>query len=119
MADPWFNENLFGALFGAIGGSLGGILGGGWGAMVGLFAPQGKGRAWLIGTGWAIVGAGGLSLAFGLFALAAGQPYAIWYPPCLLGLVLAGVVGVLMPVVYKRYAGAEARRVQAEEFRGQ
>jgi H+/Cl- antiporter ClcA len=119
MAEPWFDEITFGILVGAVGGGVGGTLAGLWGGLVGMFAPRGKGRAWLIAIGWGFVGLGVVSLAFGLCALAAGQPYGIWYPSCMVGAILGGVVGGLMPVVYKRYAEAEARRLQAEEFRGQ
>lgn len=118
MSQPWFDENMFGALVGGIGGGAGGSLCGLWGGMVGWLAPRGKGRAWLIPIGWAFVGVGMLSLVFGLYALAAGQPYGIWYPLLLIGLILGGLVAGLMPVVYKRYAEAEARRLQAEDFRG-
>ena len=119
MTEPWFNENLFGALWGGIGGGVGGSLGGLWGALVGTLAPRGKGRTWLIPIGWGFIGLGVLSLAFGLYALAAGQPYGIWYGPVLTGGLVVTVIGCLMPVVYRRYAEAEARRVQAEEFRSQ
>jgi hypothetical protein len=118
MSQPWFDENMFGALWGSIVGGGGGTLGGLWGALIGTLAPRGKGRAWLIGIGWVFVGLGVLSLAFGLYALAAGQPYGIWYGPLLTGVMFTVVIGCLLPVVYKRYAEAEARRVQAEEFRG-
>src|SRR5438270_657046 len=119
MAEPWFDEITFGILVGAVGGGLGGTLAGLWGGLVETLAARGKGRAVLIPIGWAFVGLGTVALAFGLCALVAGQPYGIWYPPLLGGPIIAVVVGALMPVVYKRYAEAEARRVQAEEFRGQ
>src|SRR5262245_1642159 len=118
MSEPWFNENTFGALWGAIAGGGGGSLGGLWGALVGTLAPQGKGRTWLLGAGWVFVGLGVLSLAFGLYALAVGQPYGIWYGPCLTGVIFIAVVGCLIPVARRRYAEAEARRLQAEDFRG-
>src|SRR4051812_19966851 len=107
MTQPWFDENLFGALYGGIGGGVGGSLVGLWGGLVGMLASRGKGRAWLIAIGWSFVVVGVVSLIFGLYALAAGQPYGIWYSPCLVGLVLGGLVGGLMPVVYRRYAEAE------------
>jgi hypothetical protein len=119
MSQPWFDELTFGITVGAFGGGIAGTLAGIWGGLVGTFAPKGKGRAVLIPIGWAFVAGGALALAFGLTALVAGQPYGIWYPPLLSGPIIAVVVGCLMPVVYRRYAEAEARRVQAEEFRGQ
>jgi hypothetical protein len=119
MSQPWFDENTFGALWGCIGGGGGGTLGGLWGGLVGTFAPRGKGRAVLIPIGWTFVGLGTVSLAFGLYALAVGQPYGIWYGPVLTGGLFVVLFSLLLPVVYRRYAEAEARRVQAEEFRGQ
>jgi hypothetical protein len=119
MSQPWFDEITFGVLVGGVGGGLIGTLGGLWGGLVGMLAPRGKGRVVLIPIGWAFVGLGVLAVAFSLCALVAGQPYGIWYSPLLAGVLLAGVIGCLMPVVYKRYAEAEARRLQAEEFRGQ
>jgi hypothetical protein len=118
VAEPWFNENLFGALWGSIAGGGGGTLVGLWGALVGTLAPKGKGRAWLLGAGWVLVGLGVLSLGFGLYALAVGQPYGIWYGPCLTGVVVIVVTGGLIPVARKRYAEAEARRLEGEAFRG-
>ncbi|HEY1376850.1 MAG TPA: hypothetical protein VGF55_08645 [Gemmataceae bacterium] len=119
MSQPWFDELTFGVWVGGVGGGLLGSLGGLWGAMIGMLAPRGKGRAVLIPVGWAFVGLGVVALAFGLYALVAGQPYGIWYGPLLVGVILTAVIGGLMPVVYKRYAEADARRMQAEEFRGQ
>src|SRR5207248_5240293 len=112
-----FNEMTFGIGVGAIGGSLVGGLGGLWGGAVGLLAPHGIGRAWLIGTGWAFVAVGVVALAFGLVAWVSGQPYGIWYPCLLLGVILTAVVGSILPVVYLRYRQADERRLQAEEFR--
>jgi hypothetical protein len=117
VAEPWFNEMTFGIGVGAIGGSLVGGLGGLWGTAVGILAPRGIGRAWLIGAGWVFVALGVVALSFGLVALVDGQPYGIWYPGLLLGIILTTVVGSLMPVVYIRYRQADERRLQAEEFR--
>lgn len=119
MSAPWFDELSFGIAVGAFGGGIGGTLAGIWGGLIGTFAPRGQGRAVLIPIGWAFVAVGAVAFVFGLTALLAGQPYAIWYPPLLSGGIIAFLVGALMPVVYKRYAEAEARRMQAEEFRGQ
>jgi hypothetical protein len=117
VAEPWFDPNTFGAWFGAIGGGIGGSLGGLWGALGGVLAPRGKGRAFILGFGWLMVVAGVVSLAFGLYALAVGQPYGIWYGPVLLGIIVTTVVGSLMPVVRLRYRQADERRLQAEDFR--
>jgi hypothetical protein len=117
VAEPWFDPNTFGAWFGTIGGGVGGPLGGLWGGLAGRLAPQGKGRAWVLGIGWGFFGAGVLLLAAGVYALVAGQPYGIWYGPCLIGGLFTLLFGILTPVVRHRYDEAEQRRLQAEDFR--
>ena len=119
MNEPWWDVNTFGALYGSIAGGGLGTLGGLWGALGGVLAPKGKGRAVVLGLGWLLFAVGVSQLAFGLYALAAGQPYGIWYGPCLTGVIIPVVVGSLIPVVRKRYAEAEDRRMQAEGFRAQ
>lgn len=119
MAEPWFEPNTFGALFGTIVGGGGGTLVGVWGGLAGSLAQQGRGRAFVLGAAWVFVGLGALLCAAGLYALLAGQPFHIWFWPCQVGLLLAVLVGCLIPVVRHRYAEAEARRLQAEQFRQQ
>lgn len=119
MIEPWFNENLFGALYGAIGGGLGGTLIGCWGAAVGICSPRGVGKTWIVATGWVFLALGILSLGFGLAALLMGQPYGIWYAPTLAGGLVTVILAALMPTVYRRYSIAEARKLQAEQFRVQ
>ncbi len=118
MATPWFDPNTFGAWFGAIGGSACGILGGVVGTAAGVLAPRGKGRPWVLGLLWFCVALGLACLAFGLVALASGQPVGIWSWPMYLGgldAILFGAVGI--PVVRRRYAEAEGRRLEAEALR--
>ena len=117
MAEPWFDPNTFGVWLGGLGGGVGGTLCGLWGAACGMLAPRGIGRTWILGFGWLMVAVGVGCLGFGLYALAMGQPWNIWLWPCHIGLIVSGVVGGLIPVIRKRYAEAESRRLQAEEFR--
>jgi len=119
VTEPWYNENLYGSLWGAIGGGVGGTLGGLWGALAGVLVPRGKGRSWLLGAAWVFVGVGAGCLVYGLYALSQGQPFGIWFPPCNLGLVFVLVFGIMLPVMRKQYAVAEARRLEAEAFRRQ
>jgi hypothetical protein len=117
MTEPWFNPDVFGAYFGGIGGSLGGVLCGTWGAAVGSLAPRGKAKTLIVGIGWFILAVGVGALGLGLVALAAGQPFGIWYTPLLAGLVVTLVNGILLRIVYSRYREADLRKLQAEEFR--
>ena len=113
MAEPWFDENTSGVLYGAIvGGGLGLV-----GSLAGVLAPQGKGRSLVLGLMWLMVAVGGSQLAFGLYALAAGQPFHNWFWACGAGVVVIPLVGGLIPDVRRRYAEAEARRVEAKTFR--
>lgn len=117
MAEPWFDLNQFGAWYGSIAGGGGGTLCGIVGALGGTLAPRGIGRRWILGLMYGLVVAGIAQLTFGIYALAVGQPYGIWYGPVLGGTVMTLVVGVLIPVVRWRYREAEERRVEAEGLR--
>lgn len=117
MSEPWFNVATFGAWYGGLVGGIGGSLCGVLGGLAGMLAPQGKGRAFILG-GMAFFACFGVAnLLLGLVALLAGQPYGIWYGPLLCGLIFTVVVGSLIPVVRKRYREAEERRIQAEALR--
>lgn len=100
---------------GGLGGLLGaavGILGGLWGAMAGALAPSGKARRPVMGTGYVLLLAGiALALA-GLAMLITGTPCHQWYAFMLAGGILTVVLGVVLPVVSRRYREAEARHMQ-------
>ena len=57
--------------------------------------------------------AGIVSLCLGVVALIAGKPYAVYYPLLLCGGLGTIVLGSLLPVLLKRYADHELRRMQA------
>ena len=88
-----------------------------WGGLAGMLAPQGRGKSLVLGTAWAFVGLGVVLACGGLYALVAGQPFHIWFWPCHVGFLAALLIGCLIPVVRRRYNEAEARRLQAEQFR--
>ena len=117
MSEPWFDPNTFGALFGSIAGGVGGSLMGGWGGLAGWLAPKGRARGLIYGMWGAFMVLGAAMLTFGLYALAVGQPYGIWYGPTLTGGLSLFLMSVLFPVVRKRYAEADARRIEAEAIR--
>ncbi|MFO0908582.1 MAG: hypothetical protein U0794_09500 [Isosphaeraceae bacterium] len=111
MSDPWFNPNFFSWIPGTLLGVMGGLLG----SLSGFLAPQGKGRALVLGAFWTmIVIAAGL-LATAVYAIYDGQPYGIWY-----GFGLPGVIGLilfssLLPVISLRYREAEERKITAKD----
>ncbi len=117
MIEPWFDPVRFGILYGGIGGSALGVIGGILGAASGYLAPRGKGRSLILGAFTILLVIGVLQLLVGCYAFISGQPYGIWYPFVLIGVILTAVMGGLLPVVRKRYTEAEARRVNAAALR--
>jgi hypothetical protein len=100
------------ARLGALAGAIAGLLG----ALVGVLTAIGKGRGvvlWILGT---MVVVGLVALAVGVTALLVGQPYAVWYPPALVGLVVSLLGAVLMPVVKRSFALREERRMKAMDL---
>ncbi|HIF98079.1 MAG TPA: hypothetical protein EYQ54_13820 [Myxococcales bacterium] len=113
---PWFSART-GNLVGGWGGGILGIVCGTLGAACGALAPSGTGRTFVLCSMTVIASLGVCVLIAGLSALTLGQPRAVWYPLILLGALPAIVVGLGIPVIRKRYAEAELRRIDAEALR--
>jgi hypothetical protein len=108
----WWSDATGGWL-GAAAGSAFGLLG----ALVGTLASLGRGRRVALGALLALCTGGLVALAAGAAALATGQPYAVWYPLVLLG-VLGPVLGLsLRGTVRRRFEAVELRRMQALDAR--
>jgi uncharacterized membrane protein len=112
----WWSEQTS-ALIGAFAGAGLGVLAGLYGTLAGTLAPRGIGRRPMLAVHIALLTLGVATLILRIAALVVGQPYHVWYPLGLIGLVLVVVLGPLYPVVRARYAQAEYRRLTAEEFR--
>ena len=110
---PWFNPNLAG---GILGGGVG-VLGAVYGTLVGVLAPRGKGRTFVMAMHWSAIALGATFLVAGIGAAVSGQPYGVWYSLLLPGALLVVLMGCMTPVIKQRYRQAEHRRLQAEEFR--
>ena len=117
MAEPWFDPNTFGGWFGLIAGGGLGTLGGLLGAAAGTLAPRGKAKGFVLGAWYAMIAIGVVSLSVGIYALAVGQPRAIWYGPVLCGTIITIVMGSLLPLIRLRYREAEQRRIDADGLR--
>jgi len=115
MTEWWTSQDA--ALIGAIGGSAVGVLGGMFGTVVGLCAPKGIARAPVLATQLALAALGVIMLVAAAFALLGNQPYHVWFPLLLGGVLLASLMGGLYPTVRARYMQAEARRMDAEALR--
>jgi hypothetical protein len=113
-AQPWVRNP---AMLGAVLGSAVGVFGGIYGTAVGVLAPRGKARTFIMGMHWGGILVGALLIIASAIALATGQPYAIWYGLGLPGVLLTFLLLMLTPVVKQRYREAEQRRLEAETFR--
>jgi hypothetical protein len=104
----WWNESQSGLI-----GATGGIVAGLSGAAIGIFAGRFRNRRLVEGIliGGAVVG--GLLLVAATVAMVIGQPRHVWYPVGLIGIILAAVDGLLIPMMRRNYAAAELQRIRA------
>lgn len=112
----WFDAGI-GNMVGAIAGSLVGITGGTWGAIAGINAPKGKHRGIVINFARVLLVLGAISLLIGIIALLSSQPKHVWYPFCVIGLI---VLVCLIPnylAVKKTYAKAELKKIAADDLK--
>jgi hypothetical protein len=104
----WWSDRQAGML-GAIVGSALGILG----AVIGWLGSAARAKGFVLrtlrGMGW--LGIGGLAL--GAWALALGQPYAVYYPLILLGITCTALGFSLPRSLSRRYEESELRRMRA------
>src|SRR5262249_1850158 len=96
-------------LVGGIAGSLMGLLG----AVVGALAGAGRARRVVFAALRAMQAIGVIALVLGIVAVVKAQPYPVFDP-----LLLLGVLGILLPPVLapslrKRYETSELRRIAA------
>jgi len=117
MSEPWFDPNTFGAYCGAILGGGGGSLLGVIGGLAGYFLPRGRGRLVFpaIMAGAALFGLA--ILAVGVYALGVGQPYGIWHPLVLCGVIFGGVGGSTAFSLRRVARQIEQRRMEAQDLK--
>ena len=108
----WFSPRT-GNIMGGIVGATAGVCCGLFGALCGFLVPRGKGRRWVLGTVLFGFMAGIVMLITGLAALGFGQPYHVWYPFVLIGVIFVFVQASLFFTFRKGYAQAELRKMQA------
>lgn len=114
QSTSWWSDQQSGWLGGILGclGGLFGVLGG----ISGALAVKGKGRGLAFGTLYTMAGLGGLLLLLGLSALSLSQPYHVYYP-LLLGGVLFTALGLgLIPNLKRTFEQAELRKMKAMDM---
>lgn len=104
----WWSGRSAG-LMGGIAGTMLGCLGG----LVGWLAWKGKARVFVFGTMRTFKVLGGTSLVLGGVAVATSQPYAVYYPLLLIGVIMVGVAVVTSRNLQKRYEDLELRKMRA------
>jgi hypothetical protein len=108
----WWSDQTAGWIGGAAGSAVGMF-----GALIGTLCTLGRGRRFVM-AGLLALGVCGLALlAAGLVALALGQPYAVWYPLVLLGVLDPVLAFSLLPTARRRFEEIELRRMQALDAR--
>jgi MFS family permease len=96
-------SGILGAVLGVTFGLCGGILG----ILAGKFSRRGRHKKLVMSFIFVMIVLGVLSLCIGLFALLMGQPYHVWYPFILLGVILVAVLVPNYVVIKNIYARAE------------
>jgi hypothetical protein len=102
----WWSDRT-GNLAGAIGGGAIGCLGG----LIGWFGARGKARAFVLGSTIVLTVLGVVATVVGLVALTWRQPYAVWYPLLLAGVIIVVICPVMLRRSVHRYREIELRRM--------
>ncbi|HPO15831.1 MAG TPA: hypothetical protein PLI09_20485 [Candidatus Hydrogenedentes bacterium] len=103
-----------GIILGVLGG-LYGVLLGCWGALCGILSSRGKGRGLILASGIFLILLSAVFLVLGIYFFACGMPYDLWYPCVLSGGLVLVLMGVLLPIIMRRYRQMEAQRMSAIE----
>jgi hypothetical protein len=110
---PWWSDRTA-ALVGGWGGGILGCLGG----LIGTLGGTGKCRGLVIALLGIMISLGIVLGVAGIAALAQHQPYAVWYPLLLIGIILLLVCPFMLPIVRRRYQEQELRRMQSLDSSG-
>ncbi len=110
MAAPgqWWGERM-GGLIGGVLGTLLGCMGG----MIGLLTSRGQARSVTFAMLRAMQIIGVVGLVAGVVAVIMSQPYAVWYPMILVGIICPVLGTGLTRTIRKRYDEVELRKMAA------
>ena len=106
--EPWWSETEAGWLGGLVGGTVGLL-----GAAFGITAGLGLARHFLLKAVLVFAFLGVAILVVGVVALVGGQPYHVFYPPMLIGGIMAFVFGFNYPFLKRRNEQLELQRMSA------
>ncbi|MBI2840330.1 MAG: hypothetical protein HYX75_18595 [Acidobacteria bacterium] len=108
----WWSSSQAGVLGGTFGAIIGCI-----GAIIGWLVSKGRARRAAIGVMGTLIVLGVLELAVGAASLMYSQPYHVWYPLMLGGILEVTIFGALLFVARRRYRDIELRRMRALDAR--
>jgi hypothetical protein len=108
----WWGDRVGGFVGGGAGGAVG-ILG----ALVAWLGSTGRARRFVLGLTTCVIGAGVVTFLVGAVAWSKGQPYAVYYPLLLIGVISPVVFGAALRTLRKRYEAQELRRMRALDVR--
>jgi MFS family permease len=111
MIEPWFS-NTYSFIPGVAVGMMGAVIG----VLTGVLAPRGKYLQLLFTLYLLAIVASLVMLIAGAVALAAGQPYGVWYGLGLAGLIGVIVFGLTFGVARRRYQDSELRKMRAADL---
>ena len=104
----WWTDRQAG-LIGGIAGSVVGVLGG----VVGTLAGLGKAKRATLGLVASLTIFGVVCLLAGVVAVVLSQPWTVYYPLLLIGLISTLVFGLNFPMIRRSYAQRELRKMEA------
>jgi hypothetical protein len=107
-AEPgaWWSDRT-GSLVGGVIGGVGGCLG----ALIGWLSSRGKARSFVLGSTMMLTVFGAVAMVAGIVAVTWRQPYAVWYPLLLAGVILVVICPVILRRSVQRYREIELRRM--------
>jgi hypothetical protein len=112
LGGQWWGDRTAG-LVGGVAGAGVGVLG----ALVGWLGGTGRARRFVMGVTRSLIAAGAVAFGAGAVAWTLGQPYAVYYPLLLLGIVCPLVFASILPALRRRYETQELRRMRALDVR--
>jgi len=101
---------------GLVGGLTGGVIGC-LGALVGVLAGLGRARSVVMGLLGVMLAVGAVALTLGVLALLRSQPYEVFYPLLIVGIVCSTVPLLSLRTLRQRYEELELRRMRALDAR--
>jgi len=102
----WWSDQATGWI-----GTIEGCVLGGLGGLLAWLASKGRCRGFVVTSSYVLIGFGILFTLTGLLALASHQPYGVWFPLLLPGVILVAVIPPRLKQFRKGYEDLEMRRM--------